>query len=452
MDTRTTMKHRRRAIAGVATGAMLIAAGGAVASRGHGPGNGGHVSPAPACDTSITLPSGFCATVFADGIVGARHLTTTPSGQVFVAVADARDGSRKGGVVGLFDRNGDGKADRMSRFGTTGGNGIAYKNGYLYFAPNDGVVRYRVAPWSLSPMGGPRTIVSGLPADGDHVAKSIALDGRHGVYVNIGSASNSCQVQNRVPQSPGVDPCPELDVRAGIWKFDSTRTGQTAASGDRIAKGVRNAVALAVEPERKNLFAVQNGRDQLFENWPNIYTAADDLQKPGEELFRIKTGRDYGWPYCYFDPKLGTKVLAPEYGGNGTAVGRCADVEQPLVAFPAHWAPLSMAFTEGKRMPRKYRDGAFVAFHGSRFDPVNQPEGPGYNVAFVPFRNGKPTGEWKTFAGGFERPGTPTPDGAAHRPVGLAVARDGALYVSDDKGGRIWRISYGTPRGHHTSR
>ncbi len=388
----------------------------------------------------IEVPAGFCAGVFAEGLLNARQMVTAPNGTVYVAVADARDGSSTGGIVALRDGDGDGRAEQQQRFGDRGGNGIDYRDGWLYFAPNDGVVRYQVGDGDLTPSGPPETVVSGLPADGDHVNKTVIVGDDDRMLVNIGSASNACQVDNRQVGSPGIDPCPELSVRAGVWAFSATTLGQTAADGEQIAVGARNMVALDVEPSTGELFGVQNGRDQLDENWPELYTPTDDLTRPGEVLLQLGGGRDYGWPYCYFDPELGVNVLAPEYGGDGETVGRCADVELPLATFPAHWAPLSMLFTSAAALDGSYGEGAFVAFHGSRFDPSAQPDGPGYNVAFVPFDDGVPTGDWSVFADGFAGDESDLPDSAEHRPVGLAEGPDGALYVSDDRGGRIWRI------------
>jgi glucose/arabinose dehydrogenase len=394
----------------------------------------------------ITLPDGFCAAVVADDVGRARQLVVSPTGALYVAVADAPDGSVTGGVLALKDLDGDGDADRTERFGTKGGNGIAYGFGHLFFAQDDRVVRYLLPPWRFLPVGGPRTVVSGLPTSGDHKNKTVVLGGigpyLGTMFVNIGSASNACQVENRVPHSPGVDPCPELPVRAGVWQFAAFRSDQQQDDGRRFAKGLRNMVALDINPRDGRLYGVQNGRDQLSELWPEIFTPAQDLVLPSEELFRIDRGADYGWPYCFHDPERG-KVLAPEYGGDGTLEGRCADVREPLSVFPAHWAPLSMLFYTGHQFPARYRRGTFVAFHGSRFEPEGQPAGPGYNVVFLPFEaNGQPADDYEVFADGFAGPGLPLPDAALHRPVGLAQGPDGSLYISDDKGGRIWRVVY----------
>jgi glucose/arabinose dehydrogenase len=154
-------------------------------------------------------------------------------------------------------------------------------------------------------------------------------------------------------------------------------------------------------------------------------------------MLRIEEGDDFGWPYCYYDGQLERKVLAPEYGGDGEVTGRCAEKKDPVAYFPGHWGPHAIIFYEADAFPEHYRGGAFIAFHGS-WNRAPLPQG-GYNVVFLPFANGEPGGDWEVFADGFAGADV-SPSGAAHRPAGLAVGPDGALYVSDDSGGRIWRI------------
>jgi glucose/arabinose dehydrogenase len=221
-------------------------------------------------------------------------------------------------------------------------------------------------------------------------------------------------------------------------RFDPRRTGQTQADGQRYATGLRNAMSLAVEPSSGALFAAQHGRDQLTQNWPKLYDAQQGAELPAEEVFQIKSGGDYGWPYCYYDWQARQKVLQPEYGGDGKTVGRCAAAEKPAVAFPGHWAPEGIAFYTARLFPQKYRGGLFIAFHGS-WNRAPQPQA-GYKVMFVPFKSGAPSGESEVFADGFAGPNL-TPNGARYRPMGLAVGPDGSLYVTSDQGnGAIFRI------------
>jgi glucose/arabinose dehydrogenase len=277
------------------------------------------------------------------------------------------------------------------------------------------------------------------------------------MFVNIGSASNSCQVANRQLESPGVFPCPELPIRAGVWTFDPRRTGQSEADGQHFAMGYRNMVALAVHPRTHELFGVQQGRDMLDENWPAFFSAEESAEMPAEEFVRITRGSDNGWPYCFFDAVFThRKLLAPEYDGDGQqVVGSkgidCASYNQPLATFGAHWSPDGMTFYDASQFPPHYRDGAFIAFHGgfNRAPLPNQ----GFQVMFQPLtRDGLPAGAAETFADGFAGSSGPLPAAAKHRPVGVTVGPDGSLYISDDKGGRIWRVVYTGVRGqddHH---
>jgi glucose/arabinose dehydrogenase len=400
------------------------------------------------CDVGnggITLPPGFCAIIVADQVGLARHVTVRPNGDVYVALRRAPNGSDNGGILALRDTDGDGKANRKERFGTLGGTGIGWYQGAVYFAADDRILRYSVTGTALVPTAAPATIVSGLPTAVEHKAKNITFSSTH-MYVNIASASNSCQVQNRVLESPGKDPCPELAKGAGVWRFDPTRTGQNQSNGVRFATGLRDMIALAIKPGTGVLYGVQHDRDLLGTNWPRVFTMAQDAQLPSEEFVRIKQGDDYGWPYCYHDRLQGKKVLGPEYGGDGQVVGRCATKKLPLMTFPAHWAPMSMVFYTKQQFPAKYLGGAFVAFHGDLFVETRpRADDPGYHVAFVPFVNGAPTGSYEIFASGFEGSGTATASGADHRATGLAQGPDGSLYITDDKGGRVWRVIYRGP-------
>jgi len=392
----------------------------------------------PACDPDdggLTLPDGFCALVVARDVGGARHLAVRANGDVFVA-----QGDRSGGVTALRDTSGDGRADVRSHFGEDPATGIALRDGWLYVGTNGRVVRWPMDEGALEPSGPAQTIVDGLPAH-YHAAKSLAFDDRGHMYVNIGSPSNSCQEQDRVKGSPGIDPCPQLETRAGIWRFDAERQGQTEADGTRFATGLRNTVALARNPIDGELYGVVHGRDQLYQNWPKYFTAEESAVLPAEKFVRLHDGDDYGWPYCFWNELEGRWILNPEYGGDGKKQGRCADLRrEPLIGFPGHWAPDGLLFYTGSRFPGRYRGGAFIAFHGS-WNRAPQPQA-GYRVVFVPFRDGSPAvSDTSTFANGFAG-GDVGPGSADHRPVGLAQGPDGSLYVSDDQAGTIWRVAY----------
>jgi glucose/arabinose dehydrogenase len=409
------------------------------------------------CDPNnagITLPPGFCAIVVADlrmdgAPARARHMAVTERGDIFVAINSPGNRNPSSGIIGLRDNNGDGRADKQEPFSPgLGGSGLAWHDGLLYFGANDRVLRFSLPDGLLAPEVPPEVVVSGLPNTGDHISKTVVLadEGRR-LFVNIGSASNACQVANRRLESPGVFPCPELPIRAGVWSFNALGTNQTQASGQRYATGLRNMVALAVNPDNDELYGVQHGRDMLFENWPKFFTVEEDAVLPAEEFVRISSGSDNGWPYCYFDDiTRHRKVLAPEYGGNGNRVKGpqgidCATFNQPLANFGAHWAPNGLHFYAGSQFPPKYRGGAFIAFHGG-FDRAPLPN-EGYNVMFLPMsRSGSPSGSAEIFADGFAGSTGPLPASALHRPVGVTEGPDGSLYVSDDRGGRIYRIIF----------
>lgn len=403
----------------------------------------------PQCEADnggITLPDGFCALIFADaeleGRARLRHIAVGPDGDVYVAVQGSRDAetpSERGGILALRDTTGDGRSDVSAWFGPEGGTGIETRDGHLYFATNSAVLRYAL-DGELEPAAGPDTLVLGLPDQHSHTAKSIAFGDGGALYVNIGSPTNACQPigRDRERGLRGEDPCPQLETRAGVWRFSAEAAGQRQESGERWATGIRNAVAIAWNPADRALYAVQHGRDQL-DLWPG-FDAEDNAERPAEELQRLTRGDDFGWPYCYYDTRLNRRVLAPEYGGDGQEVGRCADAEDPLTAFPGHWAPNDLIFYSGEQFPERYRGGAFIAFHGS-WNRAPLPQA-GYRVVFVPFGPGGPAGEWDTFADGFAGGEVASPGDADRRPMGLAEAPDGSLYITDSANGRIWRVVY----------
>jgi glucose/arabinose dehydrogenase/mono/diheme cytochrome c family protein len=410
----------------------------------------------PGADPGITLPPGFCATVFADKLGHARHMTVSGNRVVYVntwsGLYYGNDKPPPGGfLVALKDTDGDGKADVVSRFGDTaaqgsaGGTGIAIYNGALYAEVNDRIVRYRLPETGAMPTDPPETIVSGLPLTGDHPMHPFAINDKGEMFVDVATATNSCQKKNRMPKSPGLKPCKELETRGGIWRYDANKTGQKFSAAERYATGIRNADGIAVDPQDQSLYATQHGRDELSENWPNLYKPKQGAELPAEELLRVEQGADYGWPDCYFDGAQKKLVLAPEYGGDGgKKVGVCAEKKPPIAWFPAHWAPNDLLIYRGDGFPTAYRGGAFIAFHGS-WNRAPFPQG-GYNVVFQPLAGGKASGNYVVFADGFAG-AKKEPGEAAHRPSGVAAGPDGSLYISDDQKGRIWRVTFhGDPK------
>jgi glucose/arabinose dehydrogenase/mono/diheme cytochrome c family protein len=300
-------------------------------------------------------------------------------------------------------------------------------------------VRYSLPTGSIVPKDSPVTIVSGLPLSGDHPMHPFIIDSKGEMYVDVATPSNSCQLKNRTLKSPGADPCTELVTRGGVWRYDANKTNQEFSPAERYATGIRNAEGYAFDAVGR-LFVTQHGRDQLHTNWPDLYKPDQEATLPAEELLLLKQGGDYGWPECYYDSFVKKLVLAPEYGGDGgKKIGVCANKIAPVAAYPAHWAPNAMAHYDKEQFPKRYREGVFIAFHGSwNRAPYAQA---GYNVVFQPLSGDHSSGPCEIFADGFAG-AVKSPDKAAHRPSGLAVAPDGSLYISDDVAGRIYRVVY----------
>jgi glucose/arabinose dehydrogenase/cytochrome c5 len=405
----------------------------------------------PNDDSGLSLPAGFCAGIFADGIGHARHLTVSPAGVVYANTWSGRyygnTTPHAGGfLVALKDTKGSGKADVIERFGETpqsgghGGTGIAYYKDYLYAESNDKIVKYRISSGSLIPSGDPVTVLSGLPLTGDHPMHPFAIDASGNLFVDVASATNSCQQKNRTPKSPGIDPCVELETRGGVWRYDAAKTDQVFSPAARYATGIRNAEGYGLDAAGRRLFVTQHGRDQLHTDFPDIIKDADqEATLPSEELLLLKQNGDYGWPECYYDPFSSKLVLAPEYGGDGASAGLCAAKIAPVAIFPAHWAPNAALFYDKSEFPAFYRSGVFIAFHGS-WNRAPYAQG-GYDVVYQPLSGDKANGACQIFADGFSG-ADKSPAKAAHRPSGLAEGPDGAMYVADDVAGRIYRITY----------
>lgn len=386
----------------------------------------------------ITLSAGFVATVFADSLGHTRHIAVNDNGDVYVILRSLKNDH---GLVALRDEDDDGRADQIKYFGNIAGTGIRIHEDYLYFSSDSAIYRLLLDGKNLVPGGDPEAVVSKLPQQRQHAAKSFTFDDRGYLYVNIGAPANACQEQMRTPGSPGKDPCPLLDQHGGIWRFDAAKLNQEQMKdGYRFSTGIRNAVAIDYNPESKHVYVVQHGRDQLYEFFPEYYSQEEGAELPAEEFFMLTDRADFGWPYCYYDQIQDKKLLAPEYGGDGSKVGRCADKVGPIMAFPGHWAPNALLFYNGGMYPEKYRNGAFIAFHGSW---NRAPEQQGYKVVFVPFDGPLPGGDYENFAYGFAGIETiESPADAKYRPTGLAMGPDGALYITDDNVGRIWKVYY----------
>ncbi len=405
-------------------------------------------------NAGIRLSPGFCATLFADNLGHVRHMAVASNGVVYANTWSGRYFANSppppgGFLIALKDTTGNGKADQQTRFGETvaegdaGGTGIALYKGYVYAEANDKIVRYAIPAGGVVPSGKPETVLSGMPLEGDHPMHPFVIDAKGEIFVDMGTATNSCQPQNRANEIPGADPCTEKQTRGGIWRYDAGKLGQAFSPAERFATGLRNGEGLGFDAAGR-LYATQHGRDQLLQNWPKLYTdAARTTELPSEELVHLTAGADFGWPECYYDNFQKKLVLAPEYGGDGgKKVGVCAQRTAPVAAFPAHWAPNDLAIYKAKAFPAPYQGGAFITFHGS-WNRAPAPQA-GYNVVYQPLAAGKASGRYIVFADGFAGPGKETGQ-AQFRPTGLAVGPDGALYISDDVKGRIWKVTYHGP-------
>ncbi len=344
-----------------------------------------------------------------------------------------------------------------------GGTGIALYKGSIYAEINDRIVRYALPAGSIVPQGPATTVVSGLPLGGDHPMHPFAITADGSMYVDVGTATNSCQLKNRTLKSPGADPCTELETRGGIWRFDANKTNQPFTPADRYATGIRNGEGFAIDAAGKRVYVTQHGRDQLHANWPDLYKPEEEATLPAEELLLLKQGGDYGWPECYYDPLQRKLVLAPEYGGDGgKKVGVCANKIAPVAAFPAHWAPNGVVFYDQKQFPAHYRDGVFIAFHGS-WDRAPYPQG-GYNVVFQPLSGDRASGPCEIFADGFAGAGQVSGEGRASSQRARRWTRWIALYLRrHDRAdlsrhlcgwrlGRRWRQIHSLPRAYGSGR
>jgi glucose/arabinose dehydrogenase len=395
----------------------------------------------PVLAGELNLPDGFEASVFHPGVGRARHIAIAENGDIYVRLATSHANP---GVLRLRDGDGDGRADSVRRVvSDQGGTGIEIRNGQLFYSTNTAVYSLPLGEKGEEEQAppSPRKVIGGFSRQGQHAAKSLALTADGRAFVNVGAPSNACQEESRTPGSPGRRPCPLLERHGGVWSFDPDKTGQAQGDADRFVTGMRNAVALAWHPVAESLYLVQHGRDQLYSLWPAHYTTEENAALPAEEFHRVEAGDDLGWPYTYYDGSRDRRMQAPEYGGDGEMPAK-EDYREPLVAFPAHWAPNDLVFYTGTGFPEKYRNGAFVAFHGS-WNRAPEPQA-GYRVTFVPMNEeGEVVGQWQDFATGFAGVEViRSPSQARHRPMGLAVGPGGNLYVADSVAGRIWKIRF----------
>jgi mono/diheme cytochrome c family protein len=230
-------------------------------------------------------------------------------------------------------------------------------------------------------------------------------------------------------------------MHAGIWQFEAGKTGLTQADGTRFATGIRSVVGMKWNPADNSLYAVGNGIDNFHTIFPDVFSQWEAAVLPSETLMKIQKGADYGWPYAYYDHMQKKNMVQPGYGGDGNMVSD-RDYALPAIGFPGHWAPMDVLFYTGDQFPERYRNGAFVAFHGST-DRAPYPMA-GFIVCFVPFdENSLPFGYWEIFADGFAGVEVvKNTSDAVYRPMGLSEGPDGSLYISESNQGKIWRVMF----------
>lgn len=396
--------------------------------------------PTPDADNGgLELPPGFRALIVADHLVDGRKVGKNNDQLRFLAAAPNGDLYAKtaaGGIIALRDNDGDGRFEEKREFGSGGGTGIALRGDWLYHSSNDAVFRYPMKAGELVPTGAQETVISGLPNQHQHDAKSLAFGGDGQLYVEVGSPSNAFGNPDRAynpPGTPSLDPTEFLKTHGGWWRFDPDRLNQTEADGYHFSTGHRHMLAISWNRTAQSFYVVQMGRDQLNIVAPEYYDELDNAERVAEVMHKLEDGANYGWPYTYWDPIKKARMLAPEHGGDGRKRAEPGKYPDPVVAFPAHWAPLQMSFYYGEQFPAKFRGGAFMTFHGS-WNRAPRPQ-EGFRIAFVPFdEKGNALGTYEAFA--------LDANGRKYRMGGLAVAPDGSLFVSETDIGRIWRIIY----------
>ena len=388
----------------------------------------------PVNETILKAPDGFSVAEIGKDLGAVRHLTVAENGDIYANRSVLKDSTS---IIMLSDTNKDGIIDAQQEFGDVPGTGILAKGNYLYASSNSGVHRYALNDsHEIIDADNPEKIVTGLIDMGRDNAKPFTMDDSDNLYVTIGSWNDACRDND---EGIGMKPCTILDSAGGIWKFNANKLNQTYADGTRYATGLKNSVGITWNSKTNTLFATDHGRGGLHNFYPDLYTAQQNDELPSETFYELKENDDAGWPSTYYDHQKNKRVLAPEYGGDGETVSDEKFID-PIVGFPAHLGPNDVLFYSGDLFPERYKNGAFIAFHNQSKEIKK-----GFLVAFVPFKNGKPDGEWEIFLdnfAGFDLANPTDADGLKHRPCGLAQGPDGALYVSDDFGGSIFKVTY----------
>ena len=400
--------------------------------------------PAPDPDDgAITLPPGFRALVVADNLVVGRKTGKSTEHLRFLAIAPNGDIYAKllhGNILALRDTDGDGRADVIKEFGPgDGGTHIMFHDGWLYHSSRTAVYRVKYTPGELVPSGPSEVVIHDLPAERDHDAKAFAFDDQGRMIVEVGSPYNVYSDGDRRRGAKGKTPgeiAKFQETYGGFWRYDANKLNQTQADGVRFSTGHRHCLALAWQPTAHEFFMVMMGRDQMNTIAPEYYDDLDNAERDAEEMHLLHEGVNLGWPTTYWDPIKKARMVAPEYGGDNRKRDDNPLFDKPVIAFPAHWAPLQMSLYTGTQFPAHYRNGMFVAFHGS-WNRAPRAQA-GYKVVFVPFENGRPSGSARDILSGFLAPDERESYG---RPVGVTLGPDKSLLVADDVGDVIWRVT-----------
>jgi glucose/arabinose dehydrogenase len=349
---------------------------------------------AAAADLSeITLPPGFRISIFTDQTPGARSLALGDDGTVYVGTL------QEGKVYAIRDDNRDGQGDKVYTvaFGLNMPNGVAFHEGRLYIAEISRILKLEGISGKLTTPPKPTVVYDGYPGDVHHGWKYLRVGPDNKLYVPVGAPCNICN--------------PDKEIYATLTRLDLD-----GKNFEIYARGIRNTVGFDWHPETRELWFTDNGRDWM----------GNDL--PPEELNHApRPGLHFGYPFCH-----GQDIADPSFGQGKS----CAQYTPPVWIFPAHVAPLGARFYTGSQFPAEYRGQLFVAQHGSwnRTVPV------GYRVVAVRFEADRPVAD-RVFAEGWLRPGGK----ATGRPVDILPMPDGALLVSDDERGTIYRITYRQP-------
>lgn len=381
--------------------------------------NGAGIVDMPA-DAKPRLPSGFSAELIASGIDNPRVVRVAPNGDLFVADSEANQ-------IRVYRLTKDSAKPAENGIFAGGLNqpyGIAfYPLGndpqWVYVASSDSIVRFAYRNGDLKASGGSQTIVDNIPAN-HHWTRDIAFspDGKT-LYLSVGSGSNVAENMGKRPRG-GLDAWVKSKPLGASWGSEAGRAEVRAfdpdgKNGRVVATGLRNCSGMTVQPATGAPWCVVNERDALGDN------------VPAESATSVREGAFYGWPWYY----IGNNE-DPRHKGERPDLAGKADI--PDVLMQAHSAPLNIAFYDGKSFPPEYRGDAFVTLHGS----WNRGNRTGYKVVRLLFKDGKPTGEYEDFMTGF----IASNGEVWGRPVGVAVAGDGSLIVSEDGNGTIWRVTY----------